>query len=126
MCRPAGTMCPMKGKIYFEGINVPLPEPEPELELDPTPAATPVEIRHPLPMPNLEPDPLHPIDVRRSRELLGLDQEQFAALLGVSVRAVKAWEHRKRNTSHARNCTGSARKLIQHLIAEHQEEVGDG
>lgn len=116
----------MKGKIYFEGINVPLPEPEPELELDPTPAATPVEIRHPLPMPNLEPDPLHPIDVRRSRELLGLDQEQFAALLGVSVRAVKAWEHRKRNTSHARNCTGSARKLIQHLIAEHQEEVGDG
>ncbi len=44
---------------------------------------------------DLEPKPYGPDDVKRMRGLLKASQALFAKFLGVSVKAVRAWEHGK-------------------------------
>ncbi len=55
------------------------------------------------------------IDVRRIRENYGLTQQQFAALLGVSVDSVQNWEQGRRKPR------GAAQVLLR--IAEKHPEV---
>lgn len=62
-------------------------------------------------------DPLGPKTLFKIREFLGVTQDEFAELVGSSLRAVKAWERHKRD-HEARNCTGTARKFILHLVRE--------
>jgi putative transcriptional regulator len=50
--------------------------------------------------------------VTDAREKSGLSQPQFAALLGVSVRILQAWEQGQRNPS------GAARTLIKIALTE--------
>lgn len=67
-----------------------------------------------------EEDPLSPNTLRDIRDFFGDTQEAFADRMGASLRSVKAWERRKRD-SEARNCSGPARKFILHLVRERLE-----
>ena len=73
--------------------------------------------------PALNSDPLTPRELVSARDHLGWSQSQMAAHLGVSLKTVKAWERRKRD-SESRNCTGSARRLLR-LVVGHPELVID-
>jgi len=74
-------------------------------------------------IPSAAPDHLHGIDedplsgdtIRAVRHEYGWTQTDFAELVDVSLRTVKAWEHPDPDNSESRNCTGPARKLIQVL-----------
>lgn len=59
-----------------------------------------------------------PPDIKRIRSELGLTQEQFAALLGISVRTLRNWEQGRRIPQ------GPARVLLQ-IAARHPEAVLD-
>ena len=59
-----------------------------------------------------------PPDVKSIRDGFGLTQEQFAALLGISVRTLRNWEQGRRVPE------GSARVLLQ-VAAKHPEAVLD-
>jgi len=61
---------------------------------------------------------LLPPDIRRIRDNFGLTQEQFAALLGISVRTLRNWEQGRRVPE------GPARVLL-HVAAKHPEVVLD-
>lgn len=67
-------------------------------------------------------DPLDPDAVRQIRAFVDKTQLEFALLVGVSLRTIKAWEHPNRKNSEARNCTGAGRRLLV-LIARHPEVV---
>lgn len=56
-----------------------------------------------------------PIDVKAIRKRLGLSQEGFARLLGVSVSTVRNWEQNRRQPR------GAAQMLL--LIAQRRPEV---
>jgi putative transcriptional regulator len=60
------------------------------------------------------PDP----DVSAIREMYGLSQQQFAAMLGISVRTLQNWEQGRRKPH------GPARVLLQ-VAAEHPEAILD-
>ena len=55
-------------------------------------------------------------DVKRIRSDLRLSQGEFAAMMGVSVRTVRAWEQGIRSPE------GPARRLL-HIAAQHPEAV---
>lgn len=57
-------------------------------------------------------------DVRRLRELFGLSQPKFAALLGISVATLRNWEQGRRKPE------GSARVLLR-IAARHPRVVLD-
>ena len=57
-------------------------------------------------------------DVGAIREAYGLSQEQFAALLGISVRTLQNWEQGRRRPQ------GPARVLLR-VAAKHPEAVLD-
>lgn len=57
-------------------------------------------------------------DVRQIRERFALSQNEFAALLGISVKTLQNWEQGRR-TPH-----GAARVLLQ-VAARHPEAVWD-
>jgi putative transcriptional regulator len=59
-----------------------------------------------------------PPDIKRIRDGFGLTQEQFAALLGISVRTLRNWEQGRRAPE------GAARVLLQ-VAARHPEVVLD-
>ena|SRR5690606_7068446 len=52
-----------------------------------------------------------PTEAARARSLTGLSQQEFAALLGVSVRTLQEWEQGRRAPS------GAARSLL-HIAAQ--------
>ena len=57
-----------------------------------------------------------PPDIKRIRDGFGLTQEQFAALLGISVRTLRNWEQGRRVPE------GPARVLLQ-VAAKHPQVV---
>jgi putative transcriptional regulator len=59
-----------------------------------------------------------PLDIKRLRDEFGLTQEQFAALLGISVRTLHNWEQGRRVPE------GPARVLLQ-VAAKHPEALMD-
>ncbi len=59
-----------------------------------------------------------PPDIKSIRDGFGLTQEQFAALLGISVRTLRNWEQGRRVPQ------GPARVLLQ-VAARHPEAVLD-
>jgi len=59
-----------------------------------------------------------PPDIKRIRDGFGLTQEQFVALLGISVRTLRNWEQGRRSPE------GAARVLLQ-VAARHPEVVLD-
>lgn len=59
-----------------------------------------------------------PVDVKDIREGYRLSQEQFAALLGISVKTLRNWEQGRRAPQ------GPARVLLQ-VAARHPEAVWD-
>ena len=59
-----------------------------------------------------------PPDIKCIRDGFGLTQEQFAALLGISVRTLRNWEQGRRVPE------GPARVLL-HVVAKHPEAVLD-
>lgn len=61
---------------------------------------------------------VQPPDIKRIRDGFGLTQEQFAALLGISVRTLRNWEQGRRVPE------GPARVLLQ-VAAKHPEAVLD-
>jgi putative transcriptional regulator len=61
---------------------------------------------------------IQPPDIRNIRDGFGLTQEQFAALLGISVRTLRNWEQGRRVPE------GPARVLLQ-VAAKHPEAVLD-
>lgn len=68
----------------------------------------------------LELDPLPPDTVREIRRQVGLTQKALAHWCGVSVRAVKSWEHRG-DSSEARPCTSTARRCL--ILLAHDPEL---
>ena len=61
---------------------------------------------------------IHPLDIKNIRAEFDLTQEQFAALLGISVRTLRNWEQ------GCRVPVGPARVLLQ-VAARHPEAVLD-
>ena len=61
---------------------------------------------------------IQPPDIKDIRNGFGLTQEQFAALLGISVRTLRNWEQGRRVPE------GPARVLLQ-VAAKHPEAVLD-
>jgi len=61
---------------------------------------------------------VEPLDVKNIREGYSLSQEQFAALLGISVKTLQNWEQGRRTPR------GPARVLLQ-IAARHPEAVWD-
>jgi putative transcriptional regulator len=61
---------------------------------------------------------IQPPEIREIRDGFGLTQEQFAALLGISVRTLRNWEQGRRVPD------GPARVLLQ-VAAKHPEAVLD-
>jgi putative transcriptional regulator len=61
---------------------------------------------------------IQPPDIKGIRAGFGLTQEQFAALLGISVRTLRNWEQGRRVPE------GPARVLLQ-VAAQHPEAVLD-
>ena len=61
---------------------------------------------------------IHPPDIEKIRNGFGLTQEQFAAMLGISVRTLRNWEQGRRVPE------GPARVLLQ-VAARHPEAVLD-
>ena len=61
---------------------------------------------------------IQPPDIKNIRNGFGLTQEQFAALLGISVRTLRNWEQGRRVPE------GPARVLLQ-VAARHPEAVLD-
>jgi putative transcriptional regulator len=61
---------------------------------------------------------IQPPDIKLIRDGFGLTQEQFAALLGISVRTLRNWEQGRRVP------VGPARVLLQ-VAAKHPEAVLD-
>jgi putative transcriptional regulator len=61
---------------------------------------------------------IQPPGIRSIRDGYGLTQEQFAALLGISVRTLRNWEQGRRVPE------GPARVLLQ-VVAKHPEAVLD-
>ena len=61
---------------------------------------------------------IHPPAIKKIRDGFGLTQEQFAALLGISVRTLRNWEQGRRVPE------GPARVLLQ-VVAKHPEAVLD-
>jgi putative transcriptional regulator len=61
---------------------------------------------------------ISPPDIKNIRDGFGLTQEQFAALLGISVRTLRNWEQGRRVPE------GPARVLLQ-VAAKHPEAVLD-
>jgi putative transcriptional regulator len=61
---------------------------------------------------------IQPPAIRGIRDSFGLTQEQFAALLGISVRTLRNWEQGRRIPE------GPARVLLQ-VAAKHPEAVLD-
>ena len=59
-----------------------------------------------------------PLDIKQLRNDFGLTQEQFAALLGISVRTLRNWEQGRRVPE------GPARVLL-HVAAKHPEALMD-
>lgn len=59
---------------------------------------------------------VHPPDIKNIRDGFGLTQEQFAVLLGISVRTLRNWEQGRRVP------VGPARVLLQ-VAARHPEAV---
>lgn len=70
----------------------------------------------------LELDPLPSDTVREVRRQVGMTQKALAHWCGVSVRAVKSWEHRG-DSSEARPCTSTARKCI--ILLAHDPELAN-
>jgi putative transcriptional regulator len=62
--------------------------------------------------------PIYPPDIKKIRDGFGLTQEQFAALMGISVRTLRNWEQGRRVPE------GPARVLLQ-VAAKHPEAVLD-
>lgn len=65
----------------------------------------------------VEKDEVIPADrslVGKARSMTGLSQEKFAALLGISPRTLRDWEHGRRNPS------GAAKTLLR-IAAKHPE-----
>ena len=61
---------------------------------------------------------ISPPDIKNIRDGFGLTQEQFAALMGISVRTLRNWEQGRRVPE------GPARMLLQ-VAAKHPEAVLD-
>jgi putative transcriptional regulator len=61
---------------------------------------------------------IEPLEIKKIREAFGLTQEQFAAMLGISVRTLRNWEQGRRVPE------GPARVLLQ-VAAKHPEAVLD-
>jgi putative transcriptional regulator len=61
---------------------------------------------------------VEPLDVKDIREGYSLSQEQFATLLGISVKTLQNWEQGRRAPR------GPARVLLQ-VAAQHPEAVWD-
>ena len=61
---------------------------------------------------------IQPPDIKQIRDGFGLTQEQFAALLGISVRTLRNWEQGRRMPE------GPARVLLQ-VAAKHPEALLD-
>jgi putative transcriptional regulator len=61
---------------------------------------------------------IRPPEIKTIRDGFGLTQEQFAALLGISVRTLRNWEQGRRVPD------GPARVLLQ-VAAKHPEAVLD-
>lgn len=61
---------------------------------------------------------IHPPDIKSIRSGFGLTQEEFAALLGISIRTLRNWEQGRRVPE------GPARVLLQ-VAARHPEAVLD-
>jgi len=61
---------------------------------------------------------IQPPDIKNIRDGFGLTQEQFATLLGISVRTLRNWEQGRRVPE------GPARVLLQ-VAAKHPEAVLD-
>ena len=61
---------------------------------------------------------IHPLEIKNIRDGFGLTQEQFAALLGISVRTLRNWEQGRRVPE------GPARVLLQ-VAAKHPEALVD-
>jgi putative transcriptional regulator len=61
---------------------------------------------------------IQPPDIKEIRSGFGLTQEQFAALLGISVRTLRNWEQGRRVPE------GPAKVLLQ-VAAKHPEAVWD-
>jgi putative transcriptional regulator len=61
---------------------------------------------------------VEPLDVKNIREGYSLSQEQFATLLGISVKTLQNWEQGRRAPR------GPARVLLQ-VAARHPEAVWD-
>lgn len=61
---------------------------------------------------------IQPPEIKEIRDGFGLTQEQFAALLGISVRTLRNWEQGRRVPE------GPARVLLQ-VAAKHPEAVLD-
>lgn len=61
---------------------------------------------------------IQPIDIKSIRDGFGLTQEQFAALLGISVSTLRNWEQGRRTPE------GPARVLLQ-VAARHPEALLD-
>ncbi len=61
---------------------------------------------------------IEPLEIKRIREGFDLTQEQFAALLGISVRTLRNWEQGRRVPE------GPARVLLQ-VAARHPEALLD-
>lgn len=62
--------------------------------------------------------PIQPPEIKAIRDDFGLTQEQFAALLGISVRTLRNWEQGRRTPE------GPARMLL-HVAASHPEALLD-
>jgi putative transcriptional regulator len=61
---------------------------------------------------------IQPLDIKQIRDKYSLTQEQFAAMLGISVRTLRNWEQGRRAPE------GPARVLLQ-VAARHPEAVLD-
>ena len=61
---------------------------------------------------------IQPLEIKDIRNGFGLTQEEFAALLGISVRTLRNWEQGRRVPE------GPARVLLQ-VAAKHPEAVFD-